>query len=93
MLNEVDVLDQKHLHGVSNLEFGQHGNWQSLVYFLSVAVGVLLEPGETEPLIAPVLSEVAVHRIVLEEDDLFVPSKQSAGWYKWILHHALEYSV
>ena len=43
--------------------------WQSpsLVYFLSVAVGVLLQPGEAEPLVAPVLSEVAVHRIVLRE--------------------------
>ena len=54
-------------------------------------MGVLLEPGEAEPLVAPVLSEVAVHRIVLEEGEehyLFVASKQSAGWSNWILHHA-----
>ena len=62
----------------------------SLVYFLSVAVGVLLQPGEAEPLVAPVLSEVAVHRIVLKEgrgDPLFIHlwlSPASAGWSNWI---------
>ena len=72
---ETYVLEQK--LSVRNLEFGQHGNSlsQSLVDFLSVAVGVLLQPGEAEALVAPVLSEVAVHRIVLEEgrgDPLFI---------------------
>ena len=66
---ETYVLEQK--LSVRNLEFGQHGNSlsQSLVDFLSVAVGVLLQPGEAEALVAPVLSEVAVHRIVLEEGE------------------------
>ena len=45
-----------------------------LVYFVSVAVGVLLQPGEAEPLVAPVLPEVAVHRIVLREKEAQSPS-------------------
>ena len=67
----------------------------SLVYFLSVAVGVLLQPGEAEPLVAPVLSEVAVHRIVLEEvrPIIYLCSTESAVWSNWILHRKMKYYV
>ena len=37
-------------------------------------MGVLLQPGEAEPLVAPVLPEVAVHRIVLREKEAHSPS-------------------
>ena len=45
-----------------------------LVYFVSVAVGVLLQPGEAEPLVAPVLPEVAVHGIVLLDKETYFSS-------------------
>ena len=68
---------------------------KSLVDFLSVTVGVLLQPGEAEALVAPVLSEVAVHRIVLEEvrPIIYLCSTESAVWSNWILHRKMKYYV
>ena len=45
--------------------FLQHGNIQTELIYYQV-VSIVLEALEAEPLISPVLTEVAVHRVVLK---------------------------